>query len=482
MTMRVLFVVKEPIMHDRLGVMYLSAALKSHGHEARLVLANPAGLKGIRKIMDSYSPAIVGYSAMTGEHMKLLELNRTLKKDYKFLAVFGGPHATFFPELIREDGCDAVCVGEGEIALAEFCRRVSNNEAYWQAPNFIVKHNGDIIHNPLLPLIENLDELPFPDRDVMYEADPSLINETHKTFFSMRGCPYSCTYCFNRKYNEIYKGKGRSLRIRSPENLINEICSVRKRYPLKIVLIDDDIFILKPMDWFKRFCALYKERVKLPLSCNIRANLVTEELIAMLKDAGLDSVWMGIECANEEISDRVLERKLKNAELIAASNTIRNHSIKLCTQNLIGLPVKHSYQTDLQTLDFNIKIRPAFAWSSILYPYPGTPVESYARTHGFLEKEAPFFETNKRASVFSFSKKQKRQIENLHKMFGLIVRFPFLRKFCNFLCDLPLTGLYNGLYYLWYGYIMKIKLYPFFSFKKELGNYMRLWYSFIRKT
>lgn len=480
--MRVLFILREPITYERLGVMYLSAVLKSHGHDVRLVLASRVGLKGLRKFMDDYSPAIVGYSAMTGEHMKLLEINRVLKKDYKFLAVFGGPHATFFPELIREDGCDAICVGEGEIAFAEFCHRVSNNEPYWQTPNFIVKHNGDIVHNPILPLIENLDDLPFPDRDLMYETDPSLANESHKMFFSTRGCPYKCTYCFNRKYNEIYKGKGSILRIRSPENLVNEIYSVRERYPLGVVHIDDDVFILKPRGWFKRFCALYKKRVKLPMSCNVRANLVTEELIAMLKDAGLDSVCMGVECGNEDVSNKVLERKLKNEQLIAASKIIKKHGIKLVTQNLIGLPVKNSYQIDLQTLDLNIKIRPTYAWSSILYPYPGTPIESYARTHGFLEKEVPFLETNRRSSMFSFSKKQKGQIESLHKLFGVIVRFPFLRRFCNLLCRLPLIGLYNAIYYAWYGYNYKTKIFPFLSLRKELGNYIRLWWSFIRKS
>jgi len=480
--MRILFILKEPLMHERLGVMYLSAVLKSHGHDVRLVLASRVGLKGLRKVMDSYGPRVVGYSAMTGEHMELLRINSILKEEYEFLSVFGGPHATFFPELIKESGCDAVCVGEGEIAFSEFCNRVANNEAYWQVPNFVVKHNGNIIHNSLSPLIRNLDELPFPDRSLMYEADPALVNEIHKMFFSTRGCPYRCTYCFNRKYNEIYKGKGPILRMRSPENLVDEISLVRDRYPLGIVWINDDTFILKPEDWFKRFCAIYKERIGLPLSCDIRADLVTEELIAMLKDAGLNSVYMGVECGNEDMSNKVLERRLKNEQIIAACRIIKNYRVKLVTQSLVGLPVTNSYKIDLETLDLNIRIGPTFAWSSILYPYPGTPIESYARKHDFLKKEISFLETNKRSSLFEFSKKHKRQIENLHKLFGLIVRFPFLRRFCNLLCKLPLRGLYSSLFYFWYGYSFKMKIYPFTSLRKELGNYVRLWWALIRKS
>lgn len=480
--MRVLLVLKESTMHERLGVMYLSSALKSHGHDVRLVLVDRIGLEGLRNLMDSYQPVVVGYSAMTGEHMGLIEINRVLKEDYKFLAVFGGPHATFFPDLIKEYRCDAICIGEGDIAFPEFCRRVDQSEAYWETPNFIVKFDGKIVNNPPSPLVENLDNLPFPDRGIMYEADPHLLNEGKKIFFATRGCPYKCTYCFNSKYNETYHGKGKILRHRSSENLIDEICSVQEHYRVDTVWLDDDTFLLKSRDWFRSFSMLYKERVKLPLVCNVRANLVTEEVIALLKDAGLDAVYMGIECGNEDIANKVLKRELKNKQLLIASDIIKSHGIKLITQSLIGLPVPDSYRTDLQTLDLNIKIRPLFAWSSILYPYPGTPVELYARTHGFLEGEVPFLETNKRFSVFNFPKEEKKKIEHLHKLFGLIVHFPFLRRYCNFLVQLPLGNLYAALFYLWYGYNDKFKIFPFWSLRKELGNYIKLWWKFVRKN
>jgi radical SAM superfamily enzyme YgiQ (UPF0313 family) len=480
--MRILLVLNDPVMIERLGVMYLSSGLKKRGHEVRLVQASSVGFKGLRSLMNSYSPAIVGYSVMTGEHMKLLELNRALKEEFKFSAVFGGPHATFFPELIKEDGCDAICVGEGDIVFPEFCDRVSRNDRYWQTPNFIVKYNGGVVQNPLSALIENLDELPFPDRGLMYEAEPPLVNDIRKCFHSARGCAFKCTYCYNAQYNEIYEGKGRVLRNRSPESMINEICALRDRYPLGLVFIGDDTFIAKPKDWFNRFCALYKERINLPFSATVRADLVKEELIDMLRDAGLDSVWMGVECGNQEISRRVLGRTITNQQLLSASAIMKDHGIKIITQNLIGLPVKNSYGVDLQTLDLNIKIGPVFGWSSILYPYPGTQIEKYAKENGFLGDRVLVFETNKKSSAFNFSREQKKRIEHLHKLFGLIVQFPILRRYCNLLCKLPFTGLYNCLFYFWYGYCIKIKLYPFLSLRKELGSYIRLWWNFIHKS
>ena len=179
--------------------------------------------------MHSYSPQIVGYSALTGEHIKLLEINKLLKKDFNFKAVFGGPHPTFFPEFINEESIDAICIGEGDISFPEFCRRIENNENYWETPNFVVNNNGNIFRNSLMPLVENLDSLPFPDRDLMYEADSDLLSEGKKLFFASRGCPYKCSYCFNNKYNEMYSGKGSIIRLHSPEYLIEEICKVKDK-------------------------------------------------------------------------------------------------------------------------------------------------------------------------------------------------------------------------------------------------------------
>lgn len=469
-------------MNERLGIMCLSASLKAQGFKTRLAICDTLGIKKIKELINEYKPEVVGYSVMTGEHIKLLEVNRILKKEFKFISVFGGPHATFFPDLINEDGVDAICVGEGDVAFTEFCKRVSEGKDFWSAPNFLVKHGGKVIENEVLPLVENLDTLPLPDRDIMYRADRALYNGGGKIFTSSRGCPYHCTYCFNSKYNDLYKNKGSVVRYRSPENLIAEICAVIENYPVNVVSIVDDTFIAKPKEWFVRFVKLYKEKVKPPFSINVRANLVNEEIISLLKDGGLTSALIGIECGNQEIANSVLKRNLTNEQIINACSIIKKYNIKLMTLSLIGLPVQDSYSVDLETLDLNIKIKPTFALSSILYPYPGTPIESYARDNGLLSEKTPILETNKRASVFKFSDTEKKKITNLHKLFGLIVRLPFLRKYTDFLCVLPLTFLYVMLFYFWYGYNMKFIFYPFLSLRKEFFHYVSLWYRFLWKT
>ena len=133
--MRVLLVINDMTVSGRMGVMSLSAVLKKNGHQVYLLTIRQNSLKKIYKFMANFLPDIVGYSAMTGEHLELISLNSILKKDFRFISVFGGPHATFYPQLIYEMGIDSVCIGEGNLALPEFCRRIEYKENYWSTEN-----------------------------------------------------------------------------------------------------------------------------------------------------------------------------------------------------------------------------------------------------------------------------------------------------------------------------------------------------------
>lgn len=441
----------------RVGVMYLISALKQKGHTVALAHSSD-GMEALEKVISEFGPGIIGYSLMTGEHTKILELNRELKKRFTFLSVFGGPHPTFIPSIINEDGCDAVCVGEGDYAFPEFCQRVESGGNYWETPNFLVKYKDQVFKNELMPLVADLDDIADPDRDTLYAQDTFLRDDPCKAFMATRGCPYKCTYCFNSKYNQLYRGKGKIVRNRSPQRVVDEIVAVKAKYPLSHVGFLDDSFLSQPPGWFDTFCALYKRKVGLPFSHNVRANLVREDVLIKLKDAGLTTVWMGVECGDDAIANDVLNRQLSNDQIVNAARIIKKLGIKLNTQNLTGLPVKNSFETDLKTLDLNILINPDFAWSSILYPYPGTPLAEYAAANGFLKPESrDFMETNKRFSSLNFPAKERTRIEHLHKLFGVIVNFPWLRRFINPLTRMPLSKVYLFVFYAWYGYCLKVK-------------------------
>jgi radical SAM superfamily enzyme YgiQ (UPF0313 family) len=472
-------------IHARAGIMHLASVLKAQHHDVCFADAGRMGMDRLGELVAERKPAIIGYSAMTGEHVGLLEVNRALKQKFSFLALFGGPHATFAAaDLIEEPGCDAVCIGEGDIAVPEFCRRLEAGEEWWKSPNFVARREGNVYRNDLLPLVEDLDALPMPDHDLMYGADPQLAREGAKFFYTSRGCPYTCSYCSHVAYNELYRGKGPIVRHESPEKVIEEICYVKAHYPLTHVVINDDAFLLKPKGWFEAFCAGYKARVGVPFACMVRPNLVTPELIALLKDAGLVVAAMGVECGNDDVARDILKRNITCEQLLRASRILQENGVRLATLNICGLPVPESYALDLQTLDLNIELAPTFALTSILYPYPNTVIRDYAIEHGFLAEGAvPVLETNKRSSMLTFrSPLDKRRIENLAKLFDLMVHFPWLRRRADFLCSLPLGALYTAIFYLRYGYIWKFRMFPFTSFTREIGAYVLLFLRTLRQS
>ncbi len=485
--MKVLLIFKDSVSVERLAICFISSALKAAGNDVKLWImnVNPAGQ--LHEYMSEYEPHIVGYSAMTGEHIPLAALNRELKEQYDFFSVFGGPHTTFISDfLMEEEAVDAICTGEGDLAFPELCRRMEAGEEYWLTPTFDVRYEGEIHRNDLGDLTPSLDVLDHPDRKILYDADPRMGTLGTKYFLATRGCPYKCSYCFNVKYNEQYKGKGKIIRSRTVRQVIDEIKWVRERYPLDHVSFSDDLFILKPRGWLIKFCKVYKEEIGLAWSCTVRANVTTlggEQTIAMLSDAGLRWVWLGVECGDQKVSDEILARGLTNEEIIKATALLHKYNIHTVALTILGMPVPNPVEIDLKTLDFTIDLRPSLGHPSILYPYPGSPIESYARMNGYLEEEPEYMETNKRTSMLKFhSEGDRLKIENLHKLFGIIVRFPFLRPYTEFLIGLPLTPLYRFIFYLWYGYCIKIKFAKIRKFHKELPYFTSLFFRMLVKS
>lgn len=468
-------------MLERLGIMYLSSILKRDGHRVNLLITEGLSDSDIIANVKAYGAGIIGYSVMTGEHHYAISLNKMLKDHAKFLAVFGGPHPTFMPEMIENDGVDAICRGEGEIVFPELARRMAQGKDFYDINNFWFKRGGVVVKNPLGALIEDLDILPFPDRQLMYDANPAIALIGYKAFTAMRGYPYSCTYCFNHSYNELAKGKGSVLRYRSVSNVLNEIKQVRNAYFLDRVHMYDDTFLLKPAGWLEEFSVRYPKEIGLPFSCNVRANLMTDEAGQLLKKTGCVWVAIGVECGNEQIANTLLKRNIRNEQLISACRIIRKYKIKLFTQNLVGLPVDDPLAVDLETLDFNITLRPNYVWSSILYPYPLTEIGRFAISKGLYR---PDFDkalvSNKTETCLDFKDSAvKRKIANLHKLFSIIVCFPFLRPLTGFLISFPLTNFYTWLYFGFYGYHFVWKNASWKERRRTLKHYIKFYFRYV---
>lgn len=417
---RILFV--QNFWFEYLGTMILSAVLKKEGHSVDLIIESD--VKRIIEKTQRFRPDIVAMYAVSGSHAWVTSTLRQLKDTASVLTVVGGPHATYFPEMIRESGVDIVCRGEGEGAFCELAHRLDRKEPFDNIQNLWVKSDHEISRNPLRPLIENLDDLPFPDRDLYYQFD-ILKSSPSKHFITGRGCPFNCTFCCNKAYKSIYHGLGTMVRRADPARVCDEIQSVKNAYPLKSVRFDDEVFLLDT-DWASRFLSLYKKQINLPFSCLIRADLTSEAIIRAMKDAGCYIAYFGIESGNDRIRNEVLGKNISRDQIRETAWLLRKYGIRIGTFNMVGMPGE-TFEDAWETVRLNQEIRSDYPWCSIIQPYPGTELEQRAKTDGFLDPEYGVNDLTQ--SYFNntvLDNPDARAIVTLQKLFYIAVKWPGL--------------------------------------------------------
>lgn len=480
--MHLLFVVKE-IDNEPHGILLISSLLKRAGHRVSLVVATE---EDPVEAAVRLRPDVVGYTVYTGTHNWYLRLNQRIRARLPgVFSIFGGPHPTFFPEMIEQEGVDGLCLGEGEYATLDLMNALLvDGEGVHLAdpaiPNWWFKVNGETVRNPLRPLLtgDELDRLPFADRDLLYTAVQQSRRTKIKPFITGRGCPYDCAFCFNKAYSDLYRGQGRRFRRRSVDNVLSELKEVASRYDVRFVLFMDDTFILQDA-WLKEFMGRYKTEVGLPFWCQVRANLVTDDKVALFKEAGCVSVSFGLEAGNDRLRNVILNRNMSREEILGAAEILRRHGIAFMTNNMLGLPTG-TLQTDLETLDLNAQCRPAYANVFLFQPYPKTGLGEWAYSHGWMT--GSFDDLSGSVSddtVIRFgSTAEKQRIENLQKLFALGVEYPRLVPLIRGLIRLPPNRVFWLVYKLWKGWAIKNRMFPFTMTPKEYVDsalyYMRI--------
>ncbi len=450
--MKILFISKYEF-YEPLGIMSLSSFLKKYGLDCYFIdikLENNF-TEEIQKI----SPDIIAYSITTGKDKIYQKLNQELKKKFEFFSLFGGPHCTFFPEFIYEEGVDAICRGEGEYPFLELADSLEKEKDITKIKNLWVKINGKVYKNEVRNLIEDLDTLPFPDRELVnkYKHYKKM---RRRTLMTGRGCPYKCTYCFNHSYNKIYQMKGKIVRKRSIDNVIKELKFIQKTYHPRMFQFWDDTFNID-YKWTSDFCDAYKKEINMPFSMTPRVNLVNEEVVKALKNAGCSTIGTAIESGNEYLRNKILKRSISEKQTINACNLFNKYGIKVLLGSMIGLP-DETLDMAFETMAFNIKCKPSYAWISIFQPFPGIELSKYSIERGYFNGnfdslDGSFY--NK--SVMKI--KDIRKMERLHHLFSLGVAFPFLVPLIKILINLPLNRVYQVFFILHksWNYLFKLK-------------------------
>jgi anaerobic magnesium-protoporphyrin IX monomethyl ester cyclase len=471
-----LFIVKE-VDNEPHGIMLIAALLKREGHRVSFVVSTDEDPVAAAQRL---KPDVIAYTVYTGTHHYYLDVNRRIKAVLPgVMSIFGGPHPTFFPEMIEQDGVDGICIGEGEYATLDLMNALQSGSPIDHIPNWHIKRNGQVTRNGLRPLLtpEALDQLPFADRELLYAAHPASRTNHIRPFITGRGCPYDCSFCFNKAYSDLYGGTGRRTRRRSVDNMIQEIEQVRAHYPLSFITFMDDTFILN-RQWLQDFAARYEAEIALPFWCQVRANLVEDDIIRLFKEMGCVSVSFGVEAGNDQIRNQILNRNMSREQILRASEILRRHGIPFMTNNMLGLPTGN-LNTDWETLELNIACRPSYANVFLFQPYPKTGLGEWAAQQGWMA--GSFDDLSGSVSddtIIRFGDaREKRQIENLQKLLALTVEFPFLAPLVRQIVKLPHNPIFWLVYKLWKGYAMKRRMFPVRLTPRE---YVRAAWQFMR--
>ncbi|GAG00993.1 unnamed protein product, partial [marine sediment metagenome] len=228
------------------GLASISAVLKQ-GHSTRLfhITDNLTGPQFLEIFQNQYADTdLVAFSSTTNAFYYIATYAQQIKKHYpQMITICGGVHPTLHPdEVISEPGIDIICLGEGEYPLLDLCDRLESGSDISSIPNLWIKKNSvNIIKNPVRSLIESLDLLPFPDRDI-FDYQSSMDSKLHRlVFMGSRGCPFQCAHCCNHALKKIAPRSTPYVRFKSPDRLIAEIKDCRAKYPdVQTICFHDD--------------------------------------------------------------------------------------------------------------------------------------------------------------------------------------------------------------------------------------------------
>ncbi len=426
-------------VNENIGVMSIAGMLKAHGHKVDLLIFDEHR-KNYLDMIDAFNPDLVGFSFMTGNRKWVYSTVKEVKQRFNKPIIFGGVHPTLFPEDIDFSCVDFVCIGEGEYPVLELMNKLQENQDCSNIENLWVKHNGSIIKNPLRNLIEDFDSLPLPYRKIYYKY--KFIRDLPiKRFITGVGCPFNCTFCHNPLARQIFEGKGRHVRKKSPERVIEEIKLIKDNYVLKRVHFSADLFVLDKK-WLKDFLELYRSHINIPFSCNIRIDMADEEMIKDMHNAKCWGISFGIESGSDRIRNGILKKNLKREDTITNAAVIKKYGIKLNIPNLMGLP-EETIGEAFETIRINQEIKADYIRANVLVPYPKTEIVNYAIEKGLLPADYNIHNFDQVLRKATIKSEYAQQFENLCALFNLTVKFSSITPLTEKLIKLPFNRFFS---------------------------------------
>jgi len=342
----------------------------------------------VRRTIEQTKPDVVGISIWTAyaaSAFRVAEISKAI--DPGCPVVVGGPHATVRAEEILRisPAVDYVVRGEGEITTVNLMARITRAEPDLSAvAGLSFRMDGAVRHNPPRERIRNLDDLPLPDRTLLVHRD-TYSSEDMGLVMTSRGCPFACSFCATETRQVRYHAIG---------HVLAEIRQVKADYGTTQFSFKDDSFTVNKKRVIEFCDALIRENVAIGWECNTRADLVSEEMLARMKQAGCNSIKVGIESGSEAVLER-MNKGITLDQARRAAELFRKAGIYWTGYFLIGTPGE-TLEDIYKTLDFMYEIRPDFASLGVYEPFPGAAMFDEGVKRGLVKSdmaEADFYAT-----------------------------------------------------------------------------------------
>lgn len=355
-----------------LGIAYMAGVLQENNIDVEILDASAEDMdfKDVEKELLKRKPDLVALTALTPTIGRALETAQVVKETLPdSIVVMGGYHPTFnFIETLEDENVDIVIRGEGEYVMLNLVQALENQSSLHDVKGIVFedKNSKEIVVNPEAPLIQDLDELPFPALNLLPMKKYRLLDmDTHMTtMITTRGCPMQCSFCSSAAMH------GKKIRERSVENIVDEIEYLKTNYDIDTIAFMDDTFTLKKRKVIAICDEILKRNIEIMWGCTSRVDTLDEKLLKKMKEAGCITIFIGVESADQQQLDNMCKNttiaKIENAFKIA-------HKLKIRTIASVALGMPGDTKEIMnKTVKFVHKLKPNYAIYSLATPYPGT--------------------------------------------------------------------------------------------------------------
>jgi len=374
-----------------LGILYVGAAMLRAGHEVRFFNGAFLTQEEILRRVGEFDPHFAGiYSVTFGWH-KAMQTAEALKRlNQEIFTCAAGPYPIAMQAQCLHDCAhfDAACTGEGELTAPEMLERLESGRSLEGVLGVAFRRGAEIVRNPPRPLVENLDSLPFPARELLGETDkylppPATYKRTPVTvMITSRGCRRRCIFCF--QIDKERKSGLRGERFRSIENVLAEIELCLRQGYREIKFLDESFSA--DYDRAMQLCqAIRARRLDFTWFASACVNMVDRPLLQAMKDAGCWAILMGGESGVQD-NLNTLRKAETLGQMRAAVRAAKEVGLTVSMPFVFGLPGE-TFADGLKTIEFALELDPDLANFHCLTPFPGTHLhENYAK-YGTISRD-----------------------------------------------------------------------------------------------